>query len=108
MVASSSGSISTRGSSTSPLAAKRSSKRWTSRQRGEAIAQLVEALLVGDQELRARVGQAVLELGAFPPRVERHHDRAGRGGAPERDRPLRVVAHGDRDSIALRYTEPIA
>ena len=125
MVASSSGSISTAGSSTSPsaAAAKRSSNRSTPRGRSPRARATVtparesacqrsrsssKRCCVGDQELRARVGEAVLELGALPPRVERHHDGAGGGGAPERDRPLRVVAHRDRDPVALDHTVAIA
>ena len=58
------------------------------------------ALLVGEEHDAARVAQAVRELGTGPPRVQRHRDRADRDRRPERERPLGVVPHRDRDAIA--------
>ena len=63
--------------------------------------------MTGDQELRPRVAEPVLELGPRPPRVEGHDDRAGSSRRPERDRPVGEVAHRDRDTVALAHTEVV-
>src|SRR6185295_6873043 len=42
----------------------------------EVLAETLPTLGVGEHDLRARVGEAVLELGPGPPRVEPRHDGA--------------------------------
>ena len=56
----------------------------------------LDALVVGDQHLRARVGEAVLHLGGRPPRVH-----ADDGGADRHDRP--VAERPTRGSCASRW-----
>ena len=51
----------------------------------------------------AGIDQAVFELGAGPPGVQRRHDRAQGGGGVEGDRPFRQVAHDDGDAVALLH-----
>ena len=74
---------------------------------GQMRRQAVEAGRVDEGHLGARVGQAVVELGARPPRVERDHDAAGRGRPPEGHGPLGQVAHGDGDPVAELDPEPV-
>ncbi len=69
----------------------------------DVLAETLPALGVDDRELGARVLEAVLELGAGPPRVQRGHDRAGERRGPERDRPLGQVPHDDRDAVAFLH-----
>ena len=67
------------------------------------IREAVEALRVGNEYLAARVPQAELQFAPRPPRVERDGHGADRHGGPERDAPFGVVAHRDRDTVALRH-----
>ena len=61
---------------------------------------------VADQQLGARIGQAIFELGAGPPGVERHRDRPQHGDREEGDRPFRQIDHGDSHPVALADAEP--
>ena len=75
---------------------------------GQRLIMVDHALMppaIDDEDLRTRIGQPVLELGARPPRVERHHNRADAGGRKERDRPFGHVAHRQRDAVALPHAE---
>ena len=60
-----------------------------------------------DQQLRAAVGDAVTQLGAGPPAVERNEHRADRGRRHVRDRATPVVAHRQRDPVALAHAEVV-
>lgn len=51
-----------------------------------------------------RVGELVLR----PPRVQRHGDQSGQLGGPERDLPLRTVAHRDHRPVARAEPVPLA
>ncbi len=75
---------------------------------GQVRRQALEARRVDEGDLGARVGQSVVELGARPPRVERHDHAAGHGRAPERHGPLGEVAHGDGDPVAELDAEAAA
>ena len=68
----------------------------------------LHALGVDEGDLGAGVLEAVAQLLAAPPRVERHDDGAGQGGAPERHDPLGDVAHDDGDAVALLDAEGVA
>ncbi|MCY1228230.1 hypothetical protein D9M68_675190 [compost metagenome] len=63
----------------------------------------VEPLGIDDGHAAAGIGQAVFQLGAGPPRVQRRHDRACEQRAVERHRPLRQVAHRQRHAVALAH-----
>ena len=97
----------------SPGAASRAARppsrpapRWPLRRSGQVRAVRASdppgALVVDEQDLGARVGQPVVQLFSGPPGVQGHHHRPGRGGGPERDRPLREVPHGDGHPVAVR------
>src|ERR1700722_10212751 len=63
--------------------------------------QTLETLAVQKGELRAGIDEAVFELGAFPPSVEKRGDAAGDRRSEEGRRPFRQVSHGDGDAVAL-------
>ena len=63
------------------------------------------ALLVADQQFRAGIRQAIAEFRTGPPCVERHDDRADRGGGEEGDRPFGQVAHRQCDPVALGHAQ---
>ena len=67
----------------------------------------VQAGRVDEGHFGPRVGQAVVELGARPPRVERYHHAAGHGRSPKGHGPLREVAHGDGDPVTELDPEPV-
>ena len=60
---------------------------------------------VDEGHLGAGVLEAVAQLLAAPPRIERHHDGAGERGRPEGHDPLGQVAHDDGDAVALGDAE---
>ena len=60
----------------------------------------LEALVVGDQDLRLRVTECVLHLQAGPPSVHPDYGGAERHGSPVADHPLRIVAHRQRNPVA--------
>ena len=62
--------------------------------RAVALAGELVPLAVDEQQLGARIAQAIFELGARPPGVERHADRADRHRGEERHR-------GDRGETGL-------
>ncbi len=68
---------------------------------GSSSTTSLEALAVDQQRRRRRVAQRVLELVPEPPGVQADGDRADRLARPERDGPLRVVAHADGHPVAL-------
>ena len=70
----------------------------------EARRNPLQALLIDDHPFRARVGEAVRHLLLGPPGVHRHRDPTRCGHGHEGDNPLRVVAHGDRNALALADT----
>ena len=59
------------------------------------------ALAVGNDHARTGIGDAEGEFARGEPGVERHRDGTDAGNGPERDRPLRQVAHRDRDPVPL-------
>jgi hypothetical protein len=71
------------------------------RMRGESL----ESLAVGDKDAGLAVFEAERELCAVPEGVERGGDRAGDDAREEGHRPLRQVAGGDRDTVALAHAE---
>ena len=77
-------------------------------QRGKVCVEFLQpdmALAVDDQHPRARIAQAVFQLGSRPPRIERHHDRADRHRREKGDGPFGQIAHRQRDPIALADAE---
>ena len=71
------------------------------------LPQPVGPFAVAEDDLGPAVTQPVLELGARPPGVQRDDHAAGGGRRPERDRPLREVAHCDRHTVALPDAEAV-
>ena len=67
----------------------------------------LEPLAIDDRDLRARIADAIGELVAQPPGVERGDDHADRHAGPEGERPFGQVAHGDDQPIALADAEAI-
>ncbi len=67
--------------------------------------QAFQAFVIRDQHAGAGVGQPVRQLVSRPPCVQRHDDRADAARRPERHRPLRQVAHGDGDAVALLHAK---
>ena len=61
------------------------------------------SFVIDDQDLRTRIAQAVIELAAGPPGVERNDDRADRDTGKERDGPLGQIAHRQRNAVALSH-----
>ena len=80
-----------------PTSCTRSGRPWSSTR--------PEAVVVEVRHLGAGVVERVAELGARPPRVERHDDGAEERGAPEADDELGQVAHRDRDPVAALHAE---
>ncbi len=81
-----------------------SSATITAREVREAVedgADPFGALGVDEGHLGAGVLEAVAQLLAAPPRVQRDDDGAGQRGRPEGHDPLGQVAHDDGDAIAL-------
>ena len=66
---------------------------------GQHIGEALEALVVREQHARSGIAQPELELTGGPPGVERYDDGACAGCGEEGDRPFRVVAHRDGDSV---------
>ena len=60
---------------------------------------------VDEDHLGTRVLEAVTQLLAAPPRVERHDDGAAEAGRPEGHDPLGQVAHDDCHPVALLDAE---
>ena len=60
----------------------------------EVRRQPLEPFAVAQQDLRCRIGQPELHLGAGPPGVHPDHGRAEAHRGPVADNPLRQVAHG--------------
>ncbi len=67
--------------------------------------QPVEPVGVGDDDLRAGVVEGEHDLSGLPPRVHRNRHRSDGGDRGERGDPFRVVAHRDRDAIAVGDAE---
>ena len=61
----------------------------------------LHALAVEYRGARPGVLERVVQFVARPPRVQGHRDRADRLARPERQHPLGIIAHPDRDAIAL-------
>ncbi len=59
------------------------------------------ALYVADHQTRPGVVQCIAQFFRAAPAVERHHDRARCLNADKCEHPLRVVAHGDGNPVAL-------
>ena len=70
-------------------------------QRGIMVLQPLVALPVDERDLRARVGEAIFQLAAGPPGVQRHDDRTDRSRREEDHRPFGQVAHRQRHAVAL-------
>ncbi len=62
-----------------------------------------DPLPVGDEQLRLRIADRVLDLRARPPSVQRARDRAETARGPERDDPVDAVRAQDRDTVALPH-----
>ena len=65
----------------------------------------VQAVSVGDHDLRVGVAEGEHHLVGLPPRVHGYGDRPDRRDRSEGGDPLGIVAHGDRDAVALRDPE---
>ncbi len=74
------------------------------RPNGERLVHLL--LVLGDQELRARVAHEVLELGGRARRVDAYDDRADRLRGDVGNEPLRPVLGLDRDPVARSDPAP--
>ena len=74
----------------------------------QMLADTLQLFGVDDSDFRAAVRDAVFQLLARPPGIERRRDRAKHQRGEERDRPLRIIAHDDGDPIALLHAELIA
>ncbi len=61
----------------------------------------VEALLVADQNLCARILQREIHFIFDPPRVHRHRNSANRNNRRKRHNPLGIIAHRDSHSVAF-------
>lgn len=73
-------------------------------ERRSGLDQPLMPLIIDEQQTRARIVDAIFQLAGGPPRVQRHDDRADRGGSEEDHRPFGQVAHRDRNPITLRHT----
>ena len=65
--------------------------------------QTFQALAVDEGHLGAGILDAIDEVRPQAPGVERRHHRADRLSGPEGQRPLRQIAHGDDDAVALPH-----
>ena len=70
-------------------------------QLGKQVFEPLQALAVDEQRRRRRVADRERQLSAGPPGIQRDGDRADGVAGPPADAPLWVVAHADRDPIAL-------
>jgi hypothetical protein len=72
---------------------------------GGAVRQVLENSVqpfgIDDGDPGAGICEAILQLRARPPRVQRRDDGAEAGGSEEGHRPFRQVAHDQRDAVAL-------
>ena len=78
------------------------------RQLGHVLADALELFRVDDGDLRAGIGQAVLQLLPCPPRVHRRCDGADRQRREEPDWPLRIVAHDEATRSPCLHAEIVA
>ncbi len=67
----------------------------------------LDPLAVADQDLRARVGEAIAHLLGGPPRVHPDTRRTDGDDRPVREHPFGIVAHRDRDPVTVLHAEVV-
>ena len=65
------------------------------------FADAAQAFLVGKHQASAGIPEAIGKLVGLPPGIHGHNDRTDHDGAHEGRDPFGIVAHGDRDAVAL-------